>query len=43
MIKHNWRHNLDQRDPDYMDPPTDEEIAESEDTEIFYAEGMEDL
>lgn len=36
--RNSWRSNLDPRDPDYIDPPTDEEIAESIDTKIFYAE-----
>ncbi|MFV3386646.1 hypothetical protein ACNFCJ_14640 [Pseudomonas sp. NY15364] len=42
MIRaNNWRRNLDPRDPDYLDPLTDEELAEQEDDETWLAECRE--
>lgn len=39
MSKHNaWRHNLDPRDPDYLEPPTDEEAAEEAEMQEYIAE-----
>jgi len=36
-----WRRNLDPRDPNYLDPLTDEEQAEKEDDEAWLAECRE--
>lgn len=36
-----WRRNLDPRDPNYLDPLTDEELAEQEDDETWLAECRE--
>ncbi|MGQ7956476.1 hypothetical protein ACUTAF_01935 [Pseudomonas sp. SP16.1] len=33
-----WRWALDPRDPNYLDPPSDEEQAEQEDDEAWLAE-----
>ena len=37
-MKNNWRHNLDWRDPDYLDPPTEEEIEAQREWEEDMAE-----
>lgn len=37
-MKNNWRHNLDPRDPEYMDPPTEEEEEMNRDMEEYIAQ-----
>ena len=37
----NWRHNLDPRDPEYLEPPTEEEQACNAEMEEFFAEAAE--
>ncbi len=36
-----WRRNLDPRDPEYLDPLTDEEQAEQEEAQAWQAECRE--
>lgn len=33
-----WRHNLDPRDPDHLDPPTDEEQQQTDELAEMLAE-----
>ena len=38
IAANSWRRQLDPRDPEYIDPLTDEELADDEDNEAWLAE-----